>query len=571
MINRNRLVWDYSCYPYSSLDDPRIQQDLNAWETHARGVEFTATDAPAIIATLSRLDELYVRYDIPTSYLRLNITADAGLRTPPPLLDPATSAQSQLNQRFVAWSHSLGQDAVDILTSHKRAKNEIMAVRQHPVPTPTSLEIEQVIRDSILPERISAITQIRASRGLSHALTVGELREKQAQAKKATTRNLYEKSLMSALIEHAPAAAKSLNEVLRARLNIAHETGSDPLESELTKDGLSLATFNQLQTLLKANAIAISPNLATMRRALRRASGDPHLASLFEPSQDNLGQALQIISRALASASPLAEDTIEDLVARGRIQTISPDSYPFPICDYTSFGPFVSINWRQSLTRDPLLSLAHELGHAVHDAYRVSQPLRLRQSGLASSTLNETVARFAELLVARSFSVQSSKLARLYARTLSIYNTAFRMGEITFEQELQKKVSTGVHLTADEITKVYVQTRQDFGIKMPKDSHYPYAWVLNPQLISSPYHSYKYLMHHLMAEMLLDKYAAYTQNQKGHDFATYYERFLAICYPNTLVDAFKEINIDLNNPTTWNSLFSRIAQLCDEGYKISEE
>ena len=154
--------------------------------------------------------------------------------------------------------------------------------------------------------------------------------------------------------------------------------------------------------------------------------------------------------------------------------------------------PFVLLNY-QGRTRD-VMTLAHELGHGVHQVLAAPQGPLLAPTPL---TLAETASVFGEQLAFRHL-LEREDDPRIRRRILAgkvedMLNTVVRqIAFCDFEMRLHDARAEG-ELTPDEIGELWMATqRESLGPAVRLDDDYRSFWCYIPHFIHAPFYVYAY-------------------------------------------------------------------------------
>ena len=182
--------------------------------------------------------------------------------------------------------------------------------------------------------------------------------------------------------------------------------------------------------------------------------------------------------------------------------------------------PFVLLNY-QGRMRD-VMTLAHELGHGVHQVLAAAQGPLLAQTPL---TLAETASVFGEQLAFRHvLDMEQDLQARrriLAGKVEDMLNTVVRqIAFCDFEMKLHDARSLG-ELTPGEIGDLWIATqRESLGAGVEFDDDYRVFWCYIPHFIHAPFYVYAYAFGDCLVNAL---YALYRKGMEDFE-----KRFLAM-------------------------------------------
>lgn len=219
--------------------------------------------------------------------------------------------------------------------------------------------------------------------------------------------------------------------------------------------------------------------------------------------------------------------------------------------------PYVLLNYAE--TSDDVITMAHEMGHAVHDLLAKDNTIFAFQPPLP---LAETASVFGELIVTHSLlnKEKNHKIKKhLIAGKLDdIYATILRQTYfILFEKVAHNKIPEGA--TLKDLEKEYhQQLKEQFGkIKVPKD--FAYEWLYIPHIFHSPFYCYAYTFGNLLTLALYQMY-----KEQGESFVPKYLKLLSYGGSESPEKVLQELGIDIRNKEFWQKGFDVIKEMLDE-------
>jgi len=187
----------------------------------------------------------------------------------------------------------------------------------------------------------------------------------------------------------------------------------------------------------------------------------------------------------------------------------SPGAFAHPTVP--SAHPYLLLNY-QGKTRD-VMTLAHELGHGVHQVLAAGQGPLMSDTPL---TLAETASVFGEQLTFRGLLAAAPPERRkimLAGKVEDMLNTVVRqIAFYTFEQRVHAARRTA-ELTPEQLGEIWlgVQT-ESLGPALRFDAGYRTFWCYIPHFIHSPFYVYAYAFGDCLVNAL---YAVYQDAEKG--------------------------------------------------------
>ncbi|MEW6537655.1 MAG: M3 family oligoendopeptidase [Pseudomonadota bacterium] len=220
--------------------------------------------------------------------------------------------------------------------------------------------------------------------------------------------------------------------------------------------------------------------------------------------------------------------------------------------------PYVFLNWMGE--RRDVLTLAHELGHGVHQTLAADQGTLLADTPL---TLAETASIFAEgltfdrLLATAPKSEQRGLLAGRIEDGLNtvVRQIAFHRFETRFHDErLQGEVSQ------QRINQLWLEEMgASLGPSVKLNPGYEHWWAYVSHFVHSPFYVYAYAFGDLLVAALME---ARCNDPVG--FTPLYRELLAGGGSRTYVEALKPFGLDPRDPAFWSVGCQRLERLVDQ-------
>jgi oligoendopeptidase F len=235
----------------------------------------------------------------------------------------------------------------------------------------------------------------------------------------------------------------------------------------------------------------------------------------------------------------------------------SPGAFAHPTVP--SAHPYVLLNY-MGKPRD-VMTLAHELGHGVH------QVLAARQGALMASTpltLAETASVFGEMLTFRSLLDRTKdrreRKAMLAQKVEDMINTVVRqIAFYEFERKLHTERRNG-ELTSDKIGELWLQVQtESLGPAIRLREGYETFWAYIPHFIHSPFYVYAYAFGDCLVNSL---YAVYQNAESG--FQEKYFEMLKAGGTKHHSELLAPFGLDASDPAFWGKGLSVIEALIDE-------
>jgi oligoendopeptidase F len=230
-----------------------------------------------------------------------------------------------------------------------------------------------------------------------------------------------------------------------------------------------------------------------------------------------------------------------------------------------SAHPYLLLNYH-GRTRD-VMTLAHELGHGVHQVLAAPQGQLLCDTPL---TLAETASVFGEMLtfqaLLRRESDPQERKVLLSGKVEDMLNTVVRQIAMhEFERRLHDARREG-ELTAEQISQIWLATQREAlgdGVDLPDGTGYAIYWAYIPHFIHVPFYVYAYAFGDCLVNSL---YAAYQQAEAG--FAEKYLDMLKAGGTKRHKELLAPFGLDAADPAFWSKGLGVISGFIDELEKM---
>jgi oligoendopeptidase F len=235
----------------------------------------------------------------------------------------------------------------------------------------------------------------------------------------------------------------------------------------------------------------------------------------------------------------------------------APGAFAHPVVP--SAHPYVLVNY-MGKPRD-VMTLAHELGHGVHQVLAGGQGALMCQTPL---TLAETASVFGEMLTFRALLEKTKdkreRKAMLAQKVEDMINTVVR--QIAFYQ-FERKIHTARkqgELTSEQIGELWLSVQNEsLGPAIRISEGYETWWTYIPHFIHSPFYVYAYAFGDCLVNSL---YAVYQNAAPG--FQDKYFDLLKAGGTKHHSELLKPFGLDATDPSFWSKGLSMIEGLIDE-------
>jgi oligoendopeptidase F len=208
-----------------------------------------------------------------------------------------------------------------------------------------------------------------------------------------------------------------------------------------------------------------------------------------------------------------------------------------------------------------VMTLAHELGHAVHQSLaRVQGPL-LAPTPL---TLAETASVFGEMLTFKALLADTKdrkeRKAMIAGKVEDMLNTVVRqIAFYSFERNVHERRRKG-ELTTDEINQIWMNVQSEsLGPAIELKPGYEVFWTYIPHFINSPFYVYAYAFGDCLVNSL---YGLYQESHPG--FVDKYFEMLKAGGSKHHSEMLAPFGLDARDPAFWSKGLAVVESMIDE-------
>ena len=273
-------------------------------------------------------------------------------------------------------------------------------------------------------------------------------------------------------------------------------------------------------------------------------------------------QAQTIVTDAYTNFDSRMSDLITPFFNKGWIDAgVKPGKAPgaFAHPTVTDVHPYIMLNYLGK-PRD-VMTLAHELGHGVHQVLAASQGQILSSTPL---TLAETASVFGEMLTFQQMLDNSTdkneRKVLLANKVEDMINTVVRqIAFYDFECKLHDARKKG-ELTPSNINSLWMSVQSEsLGPAFEFVEGYETFWAYIPHFVHSPFYVYAYAFGDGLVNAL---YATYEENPNG--FEDKYFKMLSAGGSKHHKELLEPFGLDASDPEFWSKGLSMISGMIDE-------
>ena len=272
--------------------------------------------------------------------------------------------------------------------------------------------------------------------------------------------------------------------------------------------------------------------------------------------------ARTMVMEAYADFDPEMARIAEPFFDKGWIDAgVKPGKAPgaFAHPTVTNVHPYVMLNYLGK-QRD-VMTLAHELGHGVHQVLAADQGELLSSTPL---TLAETASVFGQMLTFRKLldaaPDQAARKRLLAGKVEDMINTVVRqIAFYDFECKLHAARADG-ELTPDQINEIWMSVQgESLGPVFNFMDGYETFWAYIPHFIHSPFYVYAYAFGDGLVNAL---YAVYAEGNT--DFQAKYFDMLKAGGSKHHKELLAPFGLDASDPKFWDKGLNLISSMIDE-------
>lgn len=273
-------------------------------------------------------------------------------------------------------------------------------------------------------------------------------------------------------------------------------------------------------------------------------------------------KAKEIVHTAYHEFNPEMGDMIKEFLNKPWIDaTLRPgkSSGAFAHPTVPEVHPYILLNYH-GRNRD-VMTLAHELGHGIHQILAADQGYIQSNTPL---TLAETASVFGEMLTFQSLlrnqKTPEQRRIMLSRKVEDMLNTVVRqIAFYQFERKVHEARQTN-ELLPEQIGQFWIETQQaSLGPAFEFTPEYQSYWTYIPHFIHSPFYVYAYAFGDCLVNALYKVY------QDGHDnFQEKYIEMLKAGGTKKHKELLAPFGLDASDPAFWRKGLDVISQFIDE-------
>ncbi len=573
------VLWDLSDL-YAEVDDPQIEQDIA--RADALADDFAATyrgkvaslEAEGLRAAVSEYEAIVETANKLGAFAYLIWTTDAANARYGALLQRLTEWEAQLQQKLVffelEWVNA-PDEFVQTMLAHP-----VLAHYQHWLETTRRYQPHRLSEpeEKILAEK--SVTG-RSAWGRFFSELMGNTRYP------FDGEELTQAAILAKLHEPDRAvrqrAALAFTEVLRGQLPtltfIFNTLAADKASDDRLRHYPNWISSRNLENEVSDDVVDALIEAVTARydivaryyRLKRTLLGvdtlydyDRYAPLPAAGSHYQWAQAREMVLRAYGQFHPQMAEVARQFFTRSWI-----DAPPYPgkrsgaysASVVPSVHPYIFMNYTGN-ARD-VMTLAHELGHGIHQYLSREQGMLQQHTPLTTAEMAST---FGEMLVFSDFMAHETdpavRLAMLAQKIEDSFATIFRQIAMNrFEHGMHTARREEGELTSERLGAIWMETqRAMFGDSVKLTDNYALWWSYIPHFLQVPGYVYAYAFGELLVLALFARY-----RREGDSFAPRYLDVLRAGGSDWPEKTLASLGVDLSDPHFWQEGLREIENL----------
>jgi len=582
-----QIAWDLSDL-YAGVDDPALEADMQHADEAAAALDrdyrgrVASLDPAALAEAVARYEQIVELATKAGAFAHLIWSTDTANPRYGALLQKTTEWSSRLEQKLVfftlEWINApddVAQSRIaDPALAHYRHWLEVTRLYQ---PHMLSEPEEKILAEKAVTGReawVRFFTELMGSarytfdgQELTQSAVLAKLydpdREVRRRAAAALTGGLRRNLPITTFIFNTLAADKASDDRLRrypswiSSRNLSNEVSDETVEALIQavtgRYDLVARYYHLKRQILGLDELADYDRYAP----LPAAAGFYH----WDDARETV---LQAYARFHPEVAGIAEqfftgrwiDAAERPNKQGGAYSAStvPSAHPYVFLNYTGRA------------RD-VMTLAHELGHGVHQYLSRGQGMLQAHTPLTTAEMAST---FGEMLVFSDLMAKESdpnaRLAMLANKIEDSFATIFRQVSMNrFEHALHTARREEGELTSERLSAIWLETqRAMFGDSVRLTDDYGVWWSYVPHFLRTPGYVYAYAFGELLVLALFRLY-----REQGDGFAPRYLDVLRAGGSDWPEKILAPLGVDLTDPGFWQHGLAELDALVSEAEAIA--
>jgi oligoendopeptidase F len=343
------------------------------------------------------------------------------------------------------------------------------------------------------------------------------------------------------------------------------------LEASMDGDNAPIEVYHNLIDTVNADLPSLHRYLALRKRLLGLA--DLHFYDLYVPMVPGVKMDIpyqEATRRVVAALRPLGEEYVDALsngIGSRWIDVYENEGKTSGAYSWGSYSthPYVLLNYQGTL--DDMITVAHELGHAMHSYFtRKTQPYLYGDTSIfvaeVASTLNEALL---SNHLSKTTDDPKLKAYLINQRLEDFRTTLYRQTMFAeFELETHSRAEAGDSLTPDLLSSIYRELNAKyFGGAITMDDEIAIEWARIPHFYT-PFYVYKYATG-ISASAALSQLIL----TEGEPAVQAYLSFLKSGSSKYPIDLLRDAGVDMASPEPIQRALDSFNSLLDQMEKLT--
>ena len=587
--------WDLSDL-YSCDDDPQIKADITRGAQLAQWFERNWHELLVrhiytplqLVQALQEYEQLNVVLAKPAAYTSLRFAIESQNTKLAALNQYCNEQISNILSNLIFFELELGKlseaewsrlQTVPQLMQYRHFMEELRITQKYNLSEPEEKILEQTANSGkrafrrLFSELIARISFPMEVAGVTNELTESEILAL-SHSPKREVRCKAAQVLSQVLHENAHPIHFAYNTLLLDKITSDKLRGFNRPESARNLGNeLDDATVDLVVQVVRDNYLIVADyyKLKAKILGLDKLYHYDRYAPLYDIQETiSYERAKDIVRQAFNDFDPQFGNLVEPFFQRNWIDAkVVPGKRGGAFCEGIApqFHPYVMLNYTGQV-RD-VQTLAHELGHGIHDLLASRQNYFNYHPVLP---LAETASTFAEMIVFNklfaNLHTAKDKLSLLAAKIEDTFATVFRqVAMYSFEQRVYTARAQEGELSLERINEIWqASIAEMFGDSLELGPDHAITWIYVPHFVYTPFYVYAYAFGELLVYSFFARY-----RREGEAFKQKYLQFLASGgseNPRTLLAG---LGINIDSREFWQEGCDLIAESVNRAKELADD
>ena len=279
-------------------------------------------------------------------------------------------------------------------------------------------------------------------------------------------------------------------------------------------------------------------------------------------------ESIALVDKVFAKLDPEFSEIFQSMLKNGQF-----DVYPKAgksggaFCTEGAKNVPVYVLLSHANTLNDVLTLAHEMGHAVHHhLFNKNQHSLNRQGSMFTAEVSSTFMEDFVLEEILEYADDELKLAILMNKLNDDTSTIFRQtAGYNFETVLHKSFREKGYLSKQEIGQLFSENMSSYMGKYVSQDEGSQNWWVYWSHIRSYFYVYSYASGLLISKTMQKNY------KKDANYIQKIKEFMSAGSSKSSVELFSELGIDITNPSFWSDSVESTQRLLEETIDLAKK